>query len=254
MIYAAALASEKVDDEGDYIKTRPFTEAYQDVITRLEKLVDDIDASDAIVCLSKGRSFRYALEPTYKSNRANLCKPALVEPLKDELIERRKPFGVLAIPGLEADDICGISSTALQRADLREPVIVSIDKDMQTVPGLSYSWLREDDGIVETTEQQADMRHLVQTLMGDPVDGYAGCPGIGKARATKALTGVEDLWATVLSVFADRDLGAHYALTQARLAYILRDSNWDITKREIKLWQPPSVTAAHETMRLVTIQ
>lgn len=250
VLYASCLAAERKDDNGDYIQTLTLEECFRDTAKRLEKLVDDTDADDAIICLSIGRSFRYDILASYKANRHDLRKPPLLNDLKDLLIERRKPFGVLAIAGLEADDICGISSTALQRANLREPLIVSIDKDMRTVPGLSYSWMREDEGIVECSPAEADRAHLIQTLMGDVVDGYHGCPGIGKAKAAKiidreiddgshewSLVGA-DLWFAVLEAFKAKGLTANDALTQARLAYILRDTNWNSAKREIQLWQP----------------
>lgn len=252
VLYAEALSAEKQLD-GQYIQTKTIQECLSEVTSRLSALVEAVEADDAIVCLSKGKCFRYKLEANYKSNRIGVRKPPLVEELKDILLHRRKPFGVLAVPGLEADDICSISSTALQRADLREPIIVSIDKDMRCVPGLSYSWMREDDGIVETSETKADYLHMVQTLMGDPVDGYSGCPGIGRAKARKLLDGVAD-WAVVLDAYSKKGLDSSYALTQARLAYILRDTDWDIIKREISLWLPRGSDAPRETLRLVNVQ
>lgn len=252
VLYATALRAERKDDEGNYMQVLSMKECLLDIRQRLEKLVDDVDADDAIVCLSIGRSFRYDISATYKANRAGFRKPPLLGELKDSLIKSRKPFGVLAIAGLEADDICGISSTALQRANLREPVIVSIDKDLLTVPGLVYSWMREDDGIVAVSPEEADRAHLIQTLMGDVVDGYKGCPGIGKCKAAKLVntaysgasglptgTGLVAAWACVAEAFAERGLGQNEALTQARLAYIIRDIDWNVTSREITLWQPP---------------
>lgn len=247
VLYASCLAAERKDDNGDYIQTLTLEECFRDTAKRLERLVDDTDADDAIICLSIGRSFRYDILASYKANRHDLRKPPLLNDLKDLLIERRKPFGVLAISGLEADDICGISSTALQRANLREPLIVSIDKDMRTVPGLSYSWMREDEGIVECSEYDAARAHFIQTLMGDAVDGYHGCPGIGKAKAAKLWDDYASEeadyrglgpWDGILDTFEAKGLTANDALTQARLAYILRDTNWNSAKREIQLWQP----------------
>lgn len=249
VLYASALRAERKDEEGTILQVLSFSQVLADVTKRLEELVDDINADDAIVCLSVGRSFRYDIWADYKANRRALRKPPMLNELKDALIEQRKPFGVLAIPGLEADDICGISSTALQRANLREPVIVSIDKDMLTVPGLSYSWLRADDGIVEVSPAAADKAHLIQTLMGDVVDGYHGCPGIGKGKAAKLLAGDDASYADVLTTFLNKGLTEKDCLTQARLAYILRDNNWNSSKREIELWQPEP-NARPQTVKL----
>ena len=76
-----------------------------------------------------------------------------------------------------------------------------------------------------------------QTLTGDVTDGYAGCPKIGPKTAEKIL-GSHPTWNAVVQAYQKENLTADYALTQARLARILRASDWDEEKQQVKLWEP----------------
>jgi DNA polymerase-1 len=119
-----------------------------------------------------------------------------------------------------------------------EKVIVSIDKDMKTIPGL-YS--RDGETIVEVSEDEADYWHLFQTLTGDQTDGYSGCPGIGPKKAEAILQhpdNQDDLWGVVVRTFVKAGLNEDEALVQARVARILRASDYDFEKKEPILWTP----------------
>lgn len=248
ILYSTALGAEmRAGGEDDlWFPIKSEEECYLEVVSKLEALVDDVEAEDAIVALTTSRCFRYGLLPTYKANRSGNRRPSMLLPLQ-ALVQERRPFGVLAVRGLEADDVCGVSSGALQKAGLREPVIVSIDKDMKSVPGLVYSPMAADKGIQEVTGEAADRAHLYQTLIGDPVDGYTGCPGIGPKKAARILdqcahASAGSQWAFVEGVFLSRGQSSKYALTQARVARILRVSDWDATTRDVSLWSPEGVS------------
>jgi DNA polymerase-1 len=80
---------------------------------------------------------------------------------------------------------------------------------------------------------------MFQTLVGDTSDGYKGCPGVGKVKAEKLLAGNDKLyWEIVRATFEKAGLTEQDALTQARLARILRFSDWDNEKKEPILWSP----------------
>lgn len=255
VLYAVALNSEMVskgsaeDGTDEIFQVKSPMECYHEVVSRLEALVQEVSAEDALICLTPpGQGYRYALLPSYKANRKGIRTPAVLLELK-ALISERKPFGTLAVRGLEADDLCGISSTSLQRAGLREPVIVSIDKDMLQIPGLNYSWMAAArTGTVgelnEISGFEADRMHLYQTLVGDVVDNYTGCPGIGPKKADALLNecvdtqGVLD-WSWIVGAFKKKGLSESFALTQARVARILRDTDWNPKHKEVTLWTPP---------------
>jgi 5'-3' exonuclease len=246
IIYSTALGAEMkaAGQDGDdlWFDIKDLSQCYSEVVDKLETLVDLVGAEDAIVCLTTSRCFRYGLLPTYKSNRDNLRRPSMLLPLR-AMVQEKRPFGVIAVKGLEADDVCGVSAGALQKAGLREPVIVSIDKDMRSVPGLVFSPMKAKEGVQEISSAAADRAHLYQTLIGDAVDGYSGCPGIGPKKAAKILDQCEHAssgaqWAFVEGAFMSRGQTPKYALTQARVARILRVSDWDATQRDVTLWSP----------------
>lgn len=254
ILYAVALQSELTSrgtghgGEDEFFQVKDGNECYREVVSRLEALVQEVGAEDALICLTPpGKSYRYALLPSYKANRATSRRPDILVPLQ-AMVAERKPFRTLAVRGLEADDICGISQGQLQMANLREPVIVSIDKDMLQIPGLNYSWMAAArSGTVgqlnEISEFDGDRMHLYQTLVGDVVDNYTGCPGIGAKKADKLLDAcVESVgcldWRWIVEAFKKKGHDESYALTQARVARILRHTDWDSKHKEVTLWKP----------------
>ncbi len=193
----------------------------------LEKLRDSLKIGQVVFCFGDPTraTFRHDLCPEYKAKRKR--KPLAYNQVRDQIIADYKAVWK---PRLEADDCLGIIST---RAPGRY-IIATEDKDMQGIPGLIY----RDGKITEITEEQADKWHMVQTLTGDPVDGYSGCPGIGKSRAEKLLS-KRPWWPRVVGAFKQAGLTEDDALLQARLARILRASDWNFDTSEIILWTPP---------------
>lgn len=247
LLYATACTAEMcakkqgTDGEDLWFQVRPLGECYEEVEGKIETLLDRIEADDAIVCLSDRRNFRYDVLPTYKGNRAATRRPPMMVHLREVLLERQ-PFRVLNIETLEADDVCGITSTALQRAGAREPIICSEDKDLLTIPGI----IHRRGHTFENSLAEADRFWLYQTLVGDVVDGYKGLPGIGTKRATTILDSAEDqgvasLWRATLAAFITNGYTEEDALQQARVARILRTDDWDQSRKEVRLWQPSSI-------------
>lgn len=202
---------------------------------RIEELSDSIGADRIIVAISDEANWRKDVLPTYKENRTGQRKPMLLKVLKDHLAENYETF---IRPSLEADDVLGILSTWQKLKG--DKVIVTKDKDLQTIPGLHYLSHKEERGVFEVSEDEADLWHLIQTLSGDITDGYKGCPGIGAVRAEKALKDLapEERWPKVVELFQKAGLGEDEALTQARVARICRTSDYDFKKKEVKLWTP----------------
>jgi 5'-3' exonuclease len=102
-----------------------------------------------------------------------------------------------------------------------------------------------------------DHLHMLQTLAGDPVDNYDGIPGIGFIKAEKILAPAKNCpvleWELVLDAYVEHlnrfeptegesfPFAEAYtnAIQQARLAKILQWEDYDMTKKEVKLWLPP---------------
>lgn len=194
---------------------------------------EKINADHHIYCLSDDHNFRKDILPTYKGNRRWMRRPVVLKELKKDLVKK----GALLYPNLEGDDVMGMWATDPYRTD--DYVIVSIDKDMKTIPG--KRWVKDE--VVVTSEEEADFWHLYQTLIGDPGDGYTGCPGVGPVAANKVLKMTEgmtgsDYWREVIKVYEKNGLKEEDALTQARCARILRWSDYNHEKHEPILWTP----------------
>lgn len=250
LAYQAAAATEKVItlDGDNHFPLGSLTEARAAFDHRLNFLKDTLDSGDCILCFSgdAGANFRRALYPAYKVNRAGKPRPVCLAALRKELMADPS-LDIRWAENLEADDLMGLYSVP-ERYGEEETVIVSIDKDLQTIPGLFFNLGRPEEGIRYITPEEADRAFMRQALTGDMTDNYPGCPKYGPATADKALAAVpptiEAMWPVVLAAYEKAGLGADYALTMARLARILREGEYDFDKGEVKLWTPPKSEAA----------
>lgn len=191
----------------------------------IQKLLKRLEASSAIIALSDPKNnWRMSILPTYKHNRKGKRKPVVYTPLREYVIEN---YETAVSPALEADDVLGILSG-------KGRIIVSDDKDLRTIPGELYRPTKDDH--IEITEEEADRYHLFQTLTGDSVDGYSGCPGIGPKKADVVLK--EGTWDEVVEAYLKAGLNEETALVQARVARILRPNEWNKKEEEVLLWNP----------------
>lgn len=197
-----------------------FDSCLMSVVNKLEK-----DA-EFILAFSDTANYRYDIFPNYKSNRRNTRKPLGLKALREWAIES---YDSRVFPRLEADDVCGIMAT-------EDPTFVAVsgDKDFGTLPITWYNMLRDE--MRSVTPEEADKFHLIQTLAGDPTDGYMGVKGIGTKTAEKILEKDGYNWETVVATYEKAGLTEDDALVTARLARILRASDYDGV--DIKLWTP----------------
>lgn len=226
----AAVERDTRWDEDNHVLVSNAEEAYDVVKGSLNKITHHFGHEDFVIAFSEGVVFRKTLvDPNYKANRKDTRKPLCFHDLKEQI---KKDYKCVYFDGLEADDVMGILST---KPGPDEKIIIARDKDMHTVPGKLW-----DGGkyfIID--EAKADYWHMYQTLVGDVSDGYKGCPGIGPKRAETLLTSGEPMWPAVVAAFEKANLTADDALRNARLARILRWSDWDHKRKEPILWAPP---------------
>jgi len=205
-----------------------------------EKLDDKGDHKVVVAWSDHDGCFRHDIDPSYKQNRTGK-KPGgwfELESYVDGVYHTER------MPLLEADDVLGILAT--QKAN-RGSIIVSDDKDLQTIPSTLY---RPRQGeLLNVTTKEADLYHLQQALEGDRVDDYPGCPGVGAVGAKRLLAPLLEeprwiraaklrAWDTVVAAFEKKGLTEQDALVQARLARILRSSEWDDKTRKPLPWNP----------------
>lgn len=202
-------------------------EAKQLILQYLDHLVEATAADDFVFTFSDKDNFRKTIYPDYKSNRKGKRKPTCYKGVKTWL---ESEYESIEMPGLEGDDVMGILATSGQ---YEETVIVSEDKDMKTIPGLLWRAAEMEN----ISEEYADYYHLYQTLVGDATDGYKGCKGIGDKRATDILS-KDPTWGAVVKAYEKAGQTEDEALVQARLARILRASDYNTQTKEPILWTP----------------
>ena len=217
---------------------------FDEVVTRFDSelatMMETLKADDFKLCLTDSEgNFRTAIDPDYKATRKSVRKPIVLKHFKQWLIDER---GAYFRPGLEGDDCMGILATHPKLVP-GEKIIVSIDKDMRTIPGKFIRWGTEGAEIEEISEEVADYHFFHQTLTGDVTDGYKGCPGIGPKKADAILDVPHgDRWQAVVAAYEKASLDENVAIQQARCARILRASDYDFKKKEPILWHPKNPT------------
>lgn len=218
-------------------------EAQKALVDMMGRIFDRFNTENHFLCFSTGPNFRYGVDPTYKNNRAGSRKPLCYTMLRETV---ESAYQCKAFPTLEADDVMGVMATAPAFTKKYQCIIVSQDKDMKTIP--TTVWNGKD--LVTYSEVDADYWHMYQTLVGDTSDGYKGCPAIGKVKAEKLLQAAIDanahlcgtmghcVWPAVVAAYEKAGLTEDDAITQARLARILRWSDWDNENKQPILWRP----------------
>lgn len=243
LIYTACAACETDIRWDEWINTLHLEQAdVKDFISAKVSYWQELTGhTDVVMCLSDYPSFRHSIYQDYKANRIGKRKPLGIRDIR-LYVEQTYPTRTMI--GLEADDVLGIFATGGQYQD---PIIVSIDKDMRTVP----CQLLANDTVETIHPVDADRAWMMQVLTGDTSDNYAGIKGHGPVTASKTLGDaitLPDLWEKVLAAYKKAGRSYSDALVNARLARILRHGDYDYETNEVKLWEPdlvvPAVTAA----------
>lgn len=236
---------EEVEFDGEISMWSNFETVKRMLADRIQDAMRLTDCSKAHLAFSDAEvNYRHRVLPSYKQHRKSTGKPLGYWKGKEWL---ESTYVTLEYPELEADDVMGI------HADDYE-VIVSSDKDLLTVPGVHWSpYKHRRNGsapVLVVTSEEADWNFLFQTLTGDPVDGFKGCPKVGKIKAARLLADVagcsgsiphdrfSKAWSAVEGAFKAANRTKKDALTQARCARILRPGEWD-NRLGVILWTVP---------------
>ena len=227
VVYKCCASAESEVDWGNdvIVVTSKFSDAYACVKRDLNKIKNNFmwDVPEVILFFSDSVNFRKSIQASYKGHR-NRKKPC---GYKRVIAQLKTEYEVIIMPTLEADDALGIYATANPGN-----IICSPDKDMRQIPGTLYD-MKET---VNVEEEDGNQWHLIQTLAGDSTDGYSGVPGIGIKRAVALFEETGYNWDTCVKAFADKGLSEEIALENARLARILRCTDYDFINKQPILW------------------
>lgn len=217
--------------------------AIDKIDAKIASILKDTKSQDHIIVLSDSEAnFRKALNPKYKSNRKTI-KPLLLNFLRKYLTDTYKTY---IRPSLEADDVIGIIATS-DKIIKGDKVVWSLDKDFKTIPCKFHrAKPKGKDESIVISKEEADWWFMYQTLIGDRVDGYTGCKGIGDKTAKKQLGEIgekscEEMWEIVKKLYEKCGQTEEDALLNARMARILRAEDYDFKKKEVKLWSIDNV-------------
>jgi len=177
LVYRAGFAVQvNVDAEGNH---PPTSHALQAMKMMLNNILNKYPGSPYRVFITSTdkSNFRYKLAKTkpYKGNRKQ-AKPIYFHDLREYLIDH---WRAEVVYGQEADDALGIA------ADYDDTIIVTLDKDLDMVPGHHFNFVKGESYHISRT--QAYRNFCYQLLVGDSVDNIVGCPGIGPVKASAAL-------------------------------------------------------------------
>jgi DNA polymerase-1 len=212
-------------------------EAKMAVDSEIASLKEATGASKCVLCFTAQNNWRAAVLPEYKANRKSTRKPVCFGAVKQYVL---KNYDTMTEADLEADDCLGLIATGPKTRwrGCQRVVMISEDKDLMSIPGNLYNPRTESQRVI--TKDEADRFHLYQTLVGDPVDNYSGCPGIGPVKAQRLLDD-SATWETVVAAYKDAGLTEDDALTQGRIARILRHREYNFRTKEVNLWNPRTV-------------
>ena len=180
------------------------TGAIYGVINMLKKLHNDHSgACIAVIFDAHGKTFRDELYPQYKANRPPIPGDLVwqIAPLHELVVALGLPL--LAVPGVEADDVIGTLATQARNARIRVTISTS-DKDITQLVDEHITIINSiDDKVLDPHGVKAKFGvppHLMVdylTLVGDSVDNVPGVPKVGPKTAAKWLNQYGSLSALV---------------------------------------------------------
>tara|TARA_B100001093_G_scaffold241460_1_gene231197 strand:- start:9352 stop:10083 length:732 start_codon:yes stop_codon:yes gene_type:complete len=229
--YRAAFGSEHEIKWDDDVFTLHLNmhEALDRVDSIIEASLKKLGAKEYVTVFSDKKNFRHDLDPSYKANRKDRRKPLGLSTVIDQMFLF---WNGMKINNLEADDVIGILCSKH-----KDHIAVSGDKDFHTIPGKFYNFLKDE--MYDTTVDEANKFHLIQTLAGDTADGYPGVKGVGMKTAEKLLDKEGYTWDAVVKIYESKGMTEDAALVTARLAYILRHQDFNLKTKKMKsLWKP----------------
>lgn len=235
-IYRAAATCEKVInwDDDNYVNYASLSEAKVLFINTISELLNKFETKEYTIALSHYKNFRKEINPNYKANRKDKKPPMVYKPLR-QWVEQE--YNIFCREYLEGDDILGILATSKVIIKNTNKIIVSLDKDMKTLP-CKYHNNRNDESII-VSEQEANYNHMLQTLTGDQTDNYKGLAGCGLKTAEKIISkdmSYRQMWQAVVEAYIKKGSSEQEALLNARMARILRNYDYDYERKKPILW------------------
>jgi 5'-3' exonuclease len=194
----AWLESEGLTEDDVVIEFERVPEPVENALHNVKSMMRDIEeamGTNAVTLyLSGDKNYREEIATIrpYKGNRDENHKPVHGQAIKDYM---KKKWEVVVSDREEADDTIGWTHYAMYRDDPLSTCIVTVDKDLDMIPGMHYNFLKDTSKMI--SENYALRFFYKQLLTGDSTDNIVGVPGIGEKRAEGFLAELDgsDEWA-----------------------------------------------------------
>ena len=172
-----------------YRELEPVANALQNCKSMIENTIDMAatyrvstrEQVKYITFLTGNKNFRMHVDPEYKANRKEAKKPEHLPAIRKYL--QTHHFAQVS-EGCEADDFFGQACLDAKK-DNMEPIVVSIDKDLNQIAGIHYNFVRDELYVV--TDRQANKVFWRQMLEGDRADNITGINQVGPKKAEKMI-------------------------------------------------------------------
>lgn len=226
IVYRCGFASDSNNDRTG----EPLSYCLHSVKESINRLVEKFEPSPRTRVLLQGKgNYRDSIATIlpYKGNRDPSKRPTWYDEIREYLVEYH---GAELIHGMETDDAVGIEQWKHRN---RSTCIVTIDKDLDCIPGWHYNYVREE--FYDVSLAQANKNFWMQVLTGDTTDNIQGIPKVGPKTAQKILEGLVDwvdLHNAVLAAYESKGLTRADFHENATLLWIQREEgvNYDGNK------------------------
>ncbi len=204
----------------------------------MQRIFNSFPDHEYIAYLSGEDNFRKKEYPDYKANRTK-PKPNWLMSCRIHLVDN---YNAKIVNGYEADDAIGIAAGDAT-------IIVSIDKDLRTIAGTHYNFVKDE--LFTVSEHEAAYNFWTQMLVGDTSDNVYGINGIGPVKAARALAGLDpiEMEELVKHMYGDED---HYNKNLRLLTILREEPLYDPTIRETERTTPPAVSEGHDPKEVPT--
>ena len=170
------------------------------VVNMIKSLTAEYPDSNVVAIFdAKGKNFRHELYQDYKANR-----PSMPDELRSQIdyvhtAVRALGLPLVAVPGVEADDVIG--TYAKQASEAGQTVLVaSSDKDLAQIVNDKVNLIDtmkkvilDEAGVVEKFGVRPDQIIDYLALMGDTSDNVPGVPKVGPKTAVKWIAEYQSL-------------------------------------------------------------
>lgn len=217
--------------------TKTIEEAQANAKRNIENWTDRAFTDEYYIALGSPTGWNYRDEifldykQTTERSKSRVKRPDHFYPMKEWLAE----LSITAqADDIEADDLLGHWLTQSP-----EGVIITVDKDLNQVPGCHFNPRGDHDSgrLYTVTKEEADRSLLRQLVKGDPMDKIPGLPGKGNKAADnldKSFDSVKDFATAVIELYREihKESWEHEFLANGKLLWIQRHpKDWFSMKR-----------------------